>query len=350
MNLKKIAKQLASLAAALLLCLTLTGCESLLSLLPLDLLLPPVDTDVSDAPSDTPSAEDPITLETVPDWSGEAFVELEFNVPAFTEEDLTRASFESYAALDVLGRCGEAFALVGPETVPTEEREPIGMIRPSGWQTVRYDDLVDGKYLYNRCHLIGYQLTGENANECNLITGTRYLNIEGMLPFENAVANYVEETGNHVLYRVTPIFEGVELVARAVVMEAYSVEDNGEGICFHVYAYNAQPGVAIDYLTGLSRRTDSGAAEEQTPLPAPVSDEEPPEDSAPPAGEDTQSTATDSGAQADVTYVFNKKSMRFHTPACDGAKTMSEKNKELFSGTREEAIALGYAPCGTCKP
>ena len=207
------------------------------------------------------SPEKPIyTLDTLPEYSGSPYVELEGNVPSFWEAELTTTGYEVYSQLDLLGRCGEARACIGPELMPTEERGPIGMVKPSGWQTVRYDDRIDGKYLYNRCHLIGYQLTGENANEMNLITGTRYLNVEGMLPFENAVADYIQETGNHVMYRVTPIFRGLELVARGVVMEAYSVEDEGAGVCFHVYCYNVQPGVGISYLTG-----DSWAEEDYTP-------------------------------------------------------------------------------------
>lgn len=187
---------------------------------------------------------------SIPEFNGEdAYVVLNNNEPEFTEEDMTTKSFESYSELDSLGRCGVAFANVGKDIMPTEERGAIGQVKPTGWQTVKYD-IVDGKYLYNRCHLIGYQLTGENANKENLITGTRYLNIDGMLGFENAIADYVEETGNHVLYRVTPIYVDNELVCRGVKMEALSVEDNGEGIKFNVFAYNAQPGIEIDYLTG----------------------------------------------------------------------------------------------------
>ena len=174
------------------------------------------------------------------------------NEPEFNEEDFTKETFEIYSELDVLGRCGPAFANIGIETMPTEERGEIGQIKPSGWQTIKYD-IIDGKYLYNRCHLIGYQLTGENDNEKNLITGTRYMNVEGMLPFENMVADYIETTENHVLYRVTPIFEGENLVASGVQMEAKSVEDNGEGICFNVYVYNSQPGIEINYTTGASK-------------------------------------------------------------------------------------------------
>ena len=179
--------------------------------------------------------------------------------PSFTEEEKAgTVSWECYAELDLLGRCGSAMACIGRDLMPTEERGPIGMVKPSGWHTVRYDDVVDGKYLYNRCHLIGYQLTGENANEQNLLTGTRYLNVVGMLPFEDLAADYVQETGNHVLYRVTPVFRGLELVARGVQMEAWSVEDNGAGVCFNVYCYNVQPGVEIDYATGESRLAEGG--------------------------------------------------------------------------------------------
>lgn len=187
----------------------------------------------------------------VPAFCGDPYVIINDNEPEFLEADLVETGYEYYSNLDFLGRCGYAMACIGPEMMPTEERGSIGRVKPSGWQTVKYD-FVDGKYLYNRCHLIGYQLTGENANECNLITGTRYLNVEGMLPFENMVADYVKETGNHVLYRVTPVFDGSALVARGVQMEAWSVEDNGAGICFNIYAYNNQPGVVIDYITGES--------------------------------------------------------------------------------------------------
>lgn len=175
------------------------------------------------------------------------------NIPEFKENDYTLEPFESYSELDSLGRCGTAFANICIDTMPTEERGEIGMIKPSGWHTVKYDT-ISGKYLYNRCHLIGYQLSGENANEKNLITGTRYLNVEGMLPFENEVAEYVQKSKKHVLYRVTPIFEGENLVANGVQMEAKSIEDNGEGVQFNVYVYNVQPGIEINYATGESRK------------------------------------------------------------------------------------------------
>lgn len=190
-------------------------------------------------------------IENVPDYSEEASVVLNNNVPNFTEEDMQLKSLEQYSDLDDLGRCGVAFAVVGQETMPTEERGSIGQVKPSGWHTVKYD-IVDGKYLYNRCHLIGYQLTGENANEKNLITCTRYMNTTGMLPFENEVADYVKETGNHVLYRVTPDFKESNLVASGVEIEAKSIEDNGAGVSFNVYVYNVQKGIGIDYATGES--------------------------------------------------------------------------------------------------
>ena len=207
--------------------------------------------------AETPGDAAVITMDSLPEYAGEPYVILYGNQPAFTEKERTcTQSYEAYSEMDLLGRCGVAKACVGTDLMPTEERGSIGMVKPSGWHTVRYDDLVDGNYLYNRCHLIGYQLSGENANEMNLITGTRYLNVQGMLPFENQVADYVRETGNHVLYRVTPDFRNVELVARGVQIEAWSVEDHGEGVCFHVYCYNVQPGVEIRYLDGESHRAE----------------------------------------------------------------------------------------------
>jgi len=192
------------------------------------------------------------SIEEIPPFSGEAYVAVNGNVPFFVEEEYTTESYEFYSELDELGRCGVTMACIGIDIMPTEDRGNIGSVKPSGWQSVKYD-IVEGKYLYNRCHLIGFQLAGENANKRNLITGTRYLNIEGMLPFEDMVADYVKETENHVLYRVTPLFNGDDLVAEGVLMEGWSVEDEGEGICFCIYAYNAQPGILIDYATGDSR-------------------------------------------------------------------------------------------------
>ena len=202
---------------------------------------------------------EPVSLDGIPAYGGAAYVELEGNEPGFTKEDMTLEAFETYSELDDLGRCGAAYANICPELMPTEEREAIGNVKPTGWVSAKYD-CVDGKYLYNRCHLIGFQLAGENANRQNLITGTRYLNVTGMLPFENEVADYVQRTDNHVLYRVTPVFQGTELVARGVQMEAMSVEDHGAGVSYNVYLYNVQPGIEIDYATGDNWLDEQGAA------------------------------------------------------------------------------------------
>lgn len=195
--------------------------------------------------------QEAFSMSLVPLYSGSPFAVVNNNVPFFTEDELVSESYEEYAPLDDLGRCGVTISCIGKDIMPTEDRGKIGSVKPTGWHTIKYD-CVDGKYLYNRCHLIGFQLTGENANTSNLITGTRYMNVDGMLPFENMVADYVKETGNHVMYRVTPIFIGDNLVAEGVLMEAMSVEENGEGILFCVFCYNVQPGVTIDYATGES--------------------------------------------------------------------------------------------------
>ena len=195
-------------------------------------------------------------LSNIPEYSGTPYITINNNEPLFIKEDENIDPVEQYGDLDYLERCTKAFAKVGTDTMPTKERESISNVKPSGWKSVKYD-IVDGKYLYNRCHLIGYQLTAENANKENLITGTRYLNVEGMLPFENEVAEYVRETKNHVLYRVTPIFKGENLVASGVNIEAKSIEDEGKGILFNVYVYNVQPGIEIDYKTGASKLQDS---------------------------------------------------------------------------------------------
>lgn len=262
-----------------------------------------------------------VSLEEVPAYSGSPYVELDGNQPGFSLEERTTDSFETYSTLDALGRCGPAYACIGQDLMPTEDRESISSVRPTGWVQAEYD-FVEGGSLYNRCHLIGFQLTGENANEENLITGTRYMNVEGMLPFENMVADYIKETGNHVLYRAIPIFEGENLVASGVVMEAFSVEDEGEGVCFHVYVYNVQPGVEIDYATGESWETG-----------------------------DSASSALESQAEEQKRdYVLNTSSKKFHRPDCPSVDSMSEKNQQEYHGTREELIAQGYEPCGSCNP
>ena len=278
-----------SLTAALLsLCLLLSGC-----------MMPPAEGTVSS-----------FSLEDIPAWSGEPYVAVDGNQPDFPEEDMTSVSFETYSELDTLGRCGVAYANVGQDLMPTEDRESISSVTPSGWINREYD----GEYLYNRCHLIGFQLTGENANEENLITGTRYMNVDGMLPFENLVADYVKETDNHVLYRVTPVFEGQNLVASGVQMEAWSVEDEGEGVCFNVYVYNVQPGITIDYATGESWQ----------------------EGAEPQSGE--------------TTYILNTNSHKFHDPDCSSVSGMSTANRQEYTGSREDLIAQGYTPCGQCNP
>lgn len=270
-----------------------------------------------------PSASIPsYTLDDLPDYSGEPYVVLNENQPDFPEADYTTNSFETYSPLDELGRCGTAYVNIGTDLMPTEERGSIGQVKPSGWHTVKYD-CVDGKYLYNRCHLIGYQLAGENANEENLITGTRYLNVTGMLPFEDQVADYVQETDNHVLYRVTPIYEGDNLLASGVVMEAESVEDDGQGVRFCVYVYNVQPGVAIDYATG-----ESWLESETRPTESP----------------------TETAAAEGEHYVLNTSSMKFHLPTCSGVESMSSDKRQDYTGSRQDLLDQGYSPCGTCKP
>lgn len=264
-------------------------------------------------------------LSGIPAYTSDPYVPINGNVPSFAPDQYTTTSYETYSELDALGRCGVAMACIGIDLMPTEERGDIGSVTPSGWQSVKYDH-ISGKYLYNRCHLIGFQLSGENANEKNLITGTRYLNIEGMLPFENMIADYVKETENHVLFRVTPIYEGNNLVASGVQMEGYSVEDNGAEICFNVYAYNVQPGVVINYADGTSH-----LAGEMPNPPAEPDDETP-------------------GADGDITYVLNTNSKAFHLPTCTHADRISDANRETYTGDRADLIEQGYTACGTCKP
>ena len=348
------------------------------------------------------SQKDKITLNNLPAYSGEAYVELNDNVPSFSKKGMTSKAFEKYIELDDLGRCGAAYANVCTETMPTEERGNIGMIKPSGWQTVKYDN-VDGKYLYNRCHLIGYQLTAENANEKNLITGTRYLNIEGMQPFENMIADYIDETDNHVLYRVTPIFRGDNLLASGVQMEAYSVEDKGKGVSFNVYCYNVQPGIEINYSDGTSRLADGTIASitlnyskyaltvgQSKTLVASTSPESAAKNvtwyssnnkvatvskngkvTAVKAGTATITAKTANGLKAtckvtvkaksdttianntssgNVTYVLNTNTKKFHLPSCSSVKDMNDKNKKEVSCSRDEVIDMGYVPCKRCNP
>lgn len=256
---------------------------------------------------------------SIPAYSGSPYVAVNENIPYFTDEELTTQSFETYSELDSLGRCGVTYACIGQDLMPTEDRESISEVTPSGWNNKEYD-FVDGGWLYNRCHLIGFQLTGENANEKNLITGTRSMNVDGMLLFENMTADYIKETGNHVMYRVTPVFEGDELVPRGVLMEGKSVEDNGEGILFNVFVYNVQPGVEINYMTGDSKLTEAGGSE----------------------------SSEQNSAEGE--YILNTNTKKFHLPDCSSVTDMDEDNREEFSGSREELIDMGYEPCGRCNP
>ena len=266
-----------------------------------------------------------VSLDAIPAYDGKAYVAVNNNEPFFTDSDMTTTAFENYSDLDPLGRCGVAYANICKDIMPTEERGKIGMIKPSGWHTVKYDVIKD-RYLYNRCHLIGYQLAGENANPKNLITGTRYLNVEGMLPFENLVADYVNNTGNHVLYRVTPMFSGSNLVANGVLIEAKSVEDNGGGILFNVYCYNVQPGVGINYengdswLDGTTGSTSSGS------------------DSS--AAENSAADSSNSETMVHITATGKK----YHRAGC---RTLKKSDTEV---TLDEAKSMGLSPCGICNP
>lgn len=293
----------------------------------------------SSAPVVSPSASaeefsiiSAITLDDVPAYNGQPFIEINDNIPFFADElaDCEAVSFEQYAPLDELGRCGVAYACVGIDLMPTQERGDISDVHPTGWEQAQYDS-VDGGYLYNRSHLIGYQLSGEDDNERNLITGTRYMNTEGMLPFENMVADYVKETENHVLYRVTPVFDGGNLLASGVLMEALSLEDSGDGICFNVFVYNVQPGITIDYSTGASSEDGMRPVQNSSETVTAAPDD-------------------DSGSSSGSTYILNTNTKKFHYPDCSSVGQMSEKNKKEFVGSRDEVIAMGYDPCKNCNP
>ena len=302
-------------------------------------------------------------LANIPAYSSKAYAVINNNVPFFNDSDLTTKSYEEYGRLDLLGRCTEVSASVGKDLMPTEERGNIGMIKPTGWHTVKYQG-IDGNYLYNRCHLIGFQLTGENANERNLITGTRYMNVQGMLPFENMIADYVKETNNHVLYRVTPIFEGANLLASGVLMEAKSVEDDGKGVMFNVYCYNVQPGVEINYATGASTgpeftgsttTTTTEKTQQTTPVVTPVVVPTIPKKEQKQENSDTptvpeQKEETPVVSQNQISYVANKNTKKFHYSDCSSVKQMSDKNKVYITATSEEMREKGYSPCGNCNP
>ena len=287
----------------------------------------------------------------VPAYSGEPYTAVNNNEPYFTSDNLTTKAFENYSELDALGRCGVAYANVCLETMPTEKRGSISEVKPTGWHSVKYDN-VDGKSLYNRCHLIGYQMTAENANQQNLITGTRYLNVDGMLPFENMVADYVKETDNHVLYRVTPIFTGDNLVADGVLMEGYSVEDEGDGICFCVYAYNVQPGITIDYATGDSwLSSEKGNSDSSSGGNSAVSQSAADKSGTQQAAVQTESVKeTSASVSTGTEYILNTNTKKFHYPSCSSVKQMKASNKKEYTGSRDDLIAQGYDPCKKCNP
>lgn len=300
-----------------------------------------------------------VSLDAIPAYDGKAYVAVNNNEPFFTDSDMTTTAFENYSDLDSLGRCGVAYANICKDIMPTEERGKIGMIKPSGWHTVKYDVIKD-RYLYNRCHLIGYQLAGENANPKNLITGTRYLNVEGMLPFENLVADYVNNTGNHVLYRVTPMFSGSNLVANGVLIEAKSVEDNGGGILFNVYCYNVQPGVGINYENGDSW-LDGTTPQKQSAQTDTPKNEGSQSSAGSGAGESGSSGSTtgsassgsdSSAAENSAADSSNSETMvhitatgkKYHRAGC---RTLKKSDTEV---TLDEAKSMGLSPCGICNP
>lgn len=304
-----------------------------------------------------------VSLDAIPAYDGKAYVAVNNNEPFFTDSDMTTTAFENYSDLDSLGRCGVAYANICKEIMPTEKRGKIGMIKPSGWHTVKYDVIKD-RYLYNRCHLIGYQLAGENANPKNLITGTRYLNVEGMLPFENLVADYVNNTGNHVLYRVTPMFSGSNLVANGVLIEAKSVEDNGGGILFNVYCYNVQPGVGINYENGDSW-LDGTAPQEQSAQTGAAQNGGSQSSDGSSAGASAGDTGSSGGttgsassgsdssvAENSAADSSNSKTMvhitatgkKYHRAVC---RTLKKSDTEV---TLDEAKSMGLSPCGICNP
>lgn len=318
----------------------------------------PVATETADStptpsPTATPTATPDITepvlaspavnFADIPAYSGQIYVDINNGTPYFTENDIEagKYTFELYSDLDDLGRCGTAFASINQELMPTEEREDISEVTPSGWNNKEYSS-VDGGWLYNRCHLIGFQLTAENANPCNLITGTRSFNVDGMLLFENMVADYVKETNNHVLYRVTPYFEGNNLVASGVLMEGRSVEDEGDGIEFCSYVYNVQPGITINYANGDNQ-------EEVVAQPDPAPAAQPAQQEAAPAPQQPEQPVQAPQPQT-FDYVLNTNSMKFHYSTCRDVKRMSEANKQYYTGTRQQVLDWGYSPCGHCNP
>lgn len=283
-------------------------------------------------PTEEPIKQYTLNISDIPAYSGNPYITINNNIPLFTDADMTTEPFERYSPLDSLGRCGVAYANICRELMPTEERQGIGQVKPAGWHTVRYEVVGEGSagFLYNRCHLIAHELAGEDANLQNLITGTRYMNMAGMRGFEDNVANYVRSTGNHTLYRVTPIYDGNNLLCLGVQIEAKSVEDNGNGICFNVFCYNVQPHIIIDYATGESWLEET-AAEPQT-------------------DNETQENSVDSVSSEAATYILNTNTKKFHYPYCSSVNDMKEKNKREFTGNRDDVTNQGYVPCQRCCP
>lgn len=295
------------------------------------------------------NADTNISISDIPEYSGEDYIILNNNVPNFSEADLTTTSFEEYSPLDSLGRCGVAYSNIGTDIMPTEKRESISSVKPSGWQSVKYD-IVEGKYLYNRSHLIGYQLTAENANDRNLITGTRYFNATLMLPYENMVADYIKETNNHVLYRVTPVFEGNNLVATGVQMEAKSVEDNGEGIEFNVFVYNVQPGITIDYATGNSAlsgeeivKTESSYNNTTNSTTNSNSTNTTTTTNSTASNNNSTNNSNNTTSSTEKTVIRgNSKSKIYHCPGQKDYENMSDSKYLVNFNSEQEAIDAGY--------
>lgn len=287
--------------------------------------------DTNSSTQNTTADSSNITIDNIPAYSGDDYIILNNNIPNFSESDLTTTSFEEYAPLDDLGRCGVAYSNIGTDIMPTEKRESISSVKPSGWHSVKYD-IVEGKYLYNISHLIGYQLTAENANDRNLITGTRYFNATLMLPYENMVADYIKETNNHVLYRVTPVFEGNNLVATGVQMEAKSVEDNGEGIEFNVFVYNVQPGITIDYATG-----DSALSGEEITNTSSSSNSNNTSNNSSNTTSSNNTTSTE-----EIIIRGNSKSKIYHCPGQRDYENMADSDYLVNFNSEEEAISAGY--------
>ena len=292
--------------------------------------------------TETGEGEETFDYALVPAYSGTPYAVMNENNPYFTE--LSNTSYQEYSDLDTLGRCGIAKASIGQDIMPTEKRSDIGMVKPSGWHNKKYDTIKDSDntagYLYNRCHLIGYQLTGQNANPKNLITGTRYLNVTGMLPFENQIADYVHETGNHVEYHVTPVFAGDDLLARGVLMEAESVEDKGKGIKFNVFCYNVQPGIELDYTTGENRLADESETAETEKTEKTENIEQ--------SGYPKLEKIT--GSLSDYKYIVNINSKKIHTPDCKSAESMSPKNRRGYNGDLSDLTSAGYELAKDCDP